>query len=46
MDRLVEEIILAELRKHPEGRTEKQLYKAVKKKLKKLKKALDIIYEM
>lgn len=46
MDRLIEEIILQELKKHPKGRTEKQLYKAVKKKLKKLKKALDIIYEM
>lgn len=46
MDRLVEEIILAELRKHPKGRTEKQLYKAVKKKLKKLQKSLDTIYNL
>jgi len=46
MDRLVQEIILAELRKHPKGRTDKQLYRAVKRKLKKLQKALDTIYNL
>lgn len=46
MDRLVQEIILAELRKHPKGRTTKQLHRAVKRKLKKLQKALDTIYNL
>ena len=42
LDTLVQSMILEELEKHPEGLTEKQLYKIIKKKLKKIKKMLDI----
>lgn len=46
MDRLIQEIILKELEKYPKGRTTKQLYRAVKRKMKKLQKALDTIYNL
>lgn len=46
MDRLIQEIILKELEKHHKGRTDKQLYRAVKRKIKKLQKALDTIYNL
>lgn len=46
MDRLIQEIILKELEKYPKGRTTKQLHRAVKRKMKKLQKALDTIYNL
>lgn len=42
IDELVQAIILEELKKHPEGLTEKQIEKIVAKKMKKIKKMLDI----
>lgn len=46
IDEIIQAIILEELKKHPEGRTEKQLYKVINKKMKKIKKVLDIINKM
>ena len=42
IDNLVQEIILQALRDNPNGLTTKQIQKIVKKKLKKIKKMLDI----
>lgn len=42
-DQIVEMLILKALRENPQGLTEKQIYKYVKKNLKKLKKAIDIL---
>lgn len=42
IDEIVQAIILEELKKHPKGLTEKQLFKVVKKKLKKLQKMVDL----
>lgn len=46
LNELIEAIILEELEKHPEGLTTKQIEKIVRKKLKKLKKILDLFYSM
>ena len=43
LDNLIQAIIMEELKKHPEGMTEKQITKMVNKKLKKVKKMLDIL---
>lgn len=42
VNELIQAIILEELKKHPEGLTTKQIEKIVAKKLKKVKKMLDI----
>lgn len=42
IDELIQAIILEELKKHPEGLTTKQIEKIISKKLKKIKKMLDI----
>ena len=42
VNELVQAIILEELKKHPDGLTTKQIEKIVRKKLKKIKKMLDI----
>lgn len=46
IDELVQAIIIDELKKHPEGLTTKQIEKLVSKKMKKIKKMLDIFYSM
>lgn len=46
LNELIEAIILEELEKHPEGLTTKQIQKIVNKKLKKVKKILDLFYSM
>ena len=46
LNELIEAIILEELERHPEGLTTKQIEKIVRKKLKKLKKILDLFYSM
>lgn len=43
---LIQAIILEELEKHPEGLTTKQIQKAVAKRLKKIKKILDLLHSM
>lgn len=46
IDELIQAIILEELKKHPEGLTTKQIEKLVNKKMKKIKKMLDIYYSL
>ena len=46
VDEIIQAIILEELQKHPEGLTTKQIEKIVNKKLKKIKKILDILHSM
>ena len=43
LDNLIQALIMEELKRHPEGMTEKQITKVVNKKLKKVKKMLDIL---
>lgn len=45
-EKMMEALIIQALEEHPEGLTTKQIYKIVKKKVKKLKKVLDILTEM
>ena len=46
LNELIQAIILEELEKHTEGLTTKQIQKIVSKKLKKVKKMLDLLHSM